>query len=241
MGSESKMAIVKVPRSMLASVIRCAEAIGADVIPIESSSDGWGMTIADTAHIAMLKIFISMHRFQEFQCPEEFRFAVKTAKLRSTLKMIPDESLSIEVNEWGCSIAGARVRCNVSNVAMYSAEKLRFPKIDLPVAVVLDTKELIPVVSASLSDVITIGCSPEGLKVIMKADGLEHDDITFHDSEVVSDVSAESQYPAPYVVNALKALPSTVLLSMSSDYPMTLSATEPFDITYLLAPRIEED
>ena len=231
-------------KSVLQQIYSIASALKVESISIRADESGWKMKMVDPAHVSAVRMVIPKDRFASYELNDalatedgrmEDAFAIPADKMRTVLSILEDE-VRMEVGDQITFVSGNITR-RVGRVLVDSTPK--FPNIQASTNISLDTTSVIKAMgTVGFTDAIRFKTDGNGTRVW--ADG-DTEDISVSFADAKSESPAEASYPMDYVMSALKALPKSVVIGYQNDYPMTFSVEDPFEITMLVAPRIEQE
>ena len=230
-------------KTVLQQITSIANALKTDVIAIHAKEKGWELRMIDPAHVSAVKMEIPKERFERYEQNDpqldensqiDDAFGIPTEKMGKILSILGD-TVQMDVDD-RIIFRSKNITRTISKNEVDPAPK--FPNMNATTCVEIDTSETIRAMgTASFTDAIRFKTNKEGTTIW--ADG-DTDSLSVTLEKATAEEEAEASYPMDYIMNALKALPKTVTLSYSTDYPMILICFEPFSIELLVAPRIEQ-
>lgn len=236
-----------------------------DEVKVVAEEDGWHVKTVDAAHVAMVTLHLPMDSFYSHRIdwvrppevgkflPESLEFGIDVEKLLEVVKKAKGtvwfryqtdrDPGSIEVK------MGSETR-STSAVDTSGMANLKFPNLNLPVEFEIPGEALLEAVQAcgAVSDHVSIEAGPgdEGLLVVVSAEG----DVDKYRREFTEEVKAtkvdgqkyRSLFPLDYLLSLLKVVrKETLVVRMSTDYPVEIRWSGRVVGNYALAPRIETE
>jgi len=222
-----------------------------DEIAMNLNSDGLSIKAVDPSHVAMVDMNLSKNAFQEFEA-DEVSIAVEMDKMREIMKLAKSGSVitmehDAEKNRLNVTVGNILRRMGLLSSSSITTPKV--PELELPASVILNTDEIKQGIKAaeSISDHVTIIIEPESFSMEAKGDTdevrlkLAKDQLI----EINCTDKQRSMFPLDYFSNMIKAASnsSNLKINLGTDFPVRLEFTIAGgngEVTYLLAPRIED-
>jgi len=226
-----------------------------DECKVRLDEDGLSIQAVDAANVAMVDVWLPKEDFASYQADEEL-LGVNLVRLADVVGMgNKDDTVSLELNEetrkLRIEIDGLRYTLSLIDPDSIHQEP-NVPELDNPTYTIMGG-EIQQAVKASglVSDHMGFRSSPELNKEgIMQAfaEGDTDDvsvDMPFGDVYDAADEEESSLFSLDYLDGMAKELPQgkDVSVELGDDYPikMTTGLGEEGEMTYLLAPRIENE
>ena len=207
---------------------------------------GMGIIAVDPANVALVSLKLPCSLFSEFKTEEEENLGVSLEDLKQVLRRANSSStLTIEKedNKLKLSIQDTVKRnFSLALIAIETEEK-RIPELEFNGKVELDSG----IFSNAIEDaaVVSDSCSLSVKdKFIVEAKGNLHSTRTeFSSDEAKFSGEAKSKYSLEYLQKFIKAskFADKVSVQFSTDYPCRLDFKGPVEMTFILAPRVEEE
>jgi proliferating cell nuclear antigen len=218
--------------------------------------DGIHLIAADPAMVALVDFKLEEDVFESYDLEEETKVGLNLENFYSILRRAnSDDTLTLELDEDGSkfhiTMEGVSTRdfslpvLNLSEDDIPSTDQLDFSVESEIEASVLEgaVKDAMVV-----SDSVTVSADSEHLEIVSKGDQSNVDFSISGDSEGIIELEggeAESMFSLDYLSNMIgaKSLSDTVSVKLGDDFPMRLEFVVPekADLSFVLAPRIEED
>jgi len=210
---------------------------------------GLELRTVDLAHVAMIDLNLKNSAFESYKADsvelgvnlDKLKDVMKLAKSGDTVELEHEE----EKNRLVIRIGNITRRMALVDTAGMSDPKV--PNLELPATIVVSTKDLLRGIQAAqgVSDHVTFIASPEGFVIQAEGD-TDRVELTL-DKEKLEKLEADEKYrsmfPLDYLSRIVKEIKSdTVTIHLGNDFPVRMEfpiADGKGDVTYLLAPRIE--
>jgi proliferating cell nuclear antigen len=222
-----------------------------DEVKISVSETGLELKAADAANVAMVSLRMGSEAFENFKAtPSEI--GVDLARLSDILSMAAKgENVQLELDEENhkLKIDMGSLSYTMSLIDSTAMRKeLEMPKLDLPAHVTLPGGEIRRAVKAAekVSDHVIFGVSDEGFFMEAKGD-IDSLQLKIPSMELLSmkPGGARSLFSLDYLKNMSKAIGKSneVTLELGIDHPLmaNFKLGRFLEVSYLLAPRIEEE
>ena len=187
----------------------------------------------DPAHVALVKATIPIS--PDLSTDEEIDVCVDAKKILAFIKNYKGtEMLDITFDGGKTKINGGMLKFSTNQLNDKSPPKI--PNITMPAFGTAKTKELKGIISAKISDNVKFVVSVHKLTVSLDN---ESDSISAsYETECTGEYVAS--YPTDYIVHAL--ISDEVNIEFGMDIPCRIKPViDGMEITYLVAPRIEQD
>jgi proliferating cell nuclear antigen len=220
-------------------------------VKISVSETGLELKAADAANVAMVSLRVSSEAFENFQAtPSEI--GVDLVRLSDILSMAAKgENVGLELDEENhkLKIDMGSLSYTMSLIDPTAMKKEpEIPKLDLPAHVTLPGEEIRRAVKAAekVSDHVIFGVSDEGFFMEAKGD-IDSLKLKIPSIELLSmkPGEARSLFSLDYLKNMSRAIGKSneVTLELGIDYPLmaNFKLGRSLEVSYLLAPRIEEE
>jgi len=207
---------------------------------------GLSITAVDPANVALVSLKLPCALFSEFKTEEEENLGVSLEDLKQVLRRASSNSsltIETETNKLKLSIQDTVKRTfNLALIAIESEEK-RIPDLEFTSKVDIDSAIFGNAIedAAILSDACSFSIKD---KFIVEAKGNLHSTKTeFSSDEAKFTGEATSKYSLEYLQKFIKAgkFADRMQMQFSTDYPARFDFKGPVEITFILAPRVEEE
>jgi proliferating cell nuclear antigen len=222
-----------------------------DEVKFSLSEKGLELKAVDPANVAMVSLIVSAEAFDYFKVtPGEI--GIDLVRLSDVLSMADKgENVQLELDEENhkLKIGVGSLSYTLSLLDPTAIKKEpRIPELDLPAHVTLPGGELRRAVKAAekVSDHVILGVSEEGFYMEAKGD-IDSLKLKIPSTELLGmkPGEARSLFSLDYLEDMSKAIgkATEVTLEMGIDYPLRVNfkLRQSIDISYLLAPRIEQE
>jgi proliferating cell nuclear antigen len=221
-----------------------------DEVKISVSETGLELKAADAANVAMVTLRMGSEAFENFKgTPSEI--GVDLTRLSDILSMAAKgENVQLELDE-----ENHKLKIDVGSLSYMMSlidptamrKEPEVPKLDLPAHVTLPGIEIRRAVKAAekVSDHVIFGVSDEGFFMEAKGD-IDSLQLKIPSIELLSMKPGEARsfFSLDYLKNMSKAIGKSndVTLELGIDYPLiaNFKLGRSLEVSYLLAPRIEE-
>ncbi|HUI39853.1 MAG TPA: proliferating cell nuclear antigen (pcna) [Methanothrix sp.] len=222
-----------------------------DEVKFSISEKGLELKAVDPANVAMVSLKIGAEAFEFFKA-DQGEIGVDLVRLSDVLSMADKgETVQLELDEetHKLKIGVGALSYTLSLIDPTAIRKEpRLPELDLPAHVTLPGAELRRAVKAAekVSDHVILGVSDEGFYMEAKGD-IDSLKLKIPSTELLGmkPGEARSLFSLDYLEDMSKSIGKAgeVTLEMGIDYPLRVSFKigQPVEITYLLAPRIEQE
>ncbi len=222
-----------------------------DEVRLEVKESGLHLRAMDPAHVALVDLEMKKEIFEEYEIDEEkalgidldkFLTVIKRAKSKDTM-IFEDKEEYLRV-----TIEGTATRSFDLPLIDVGEEEVRVPELDYPCVMEIDPEAFEAGIKdvKTVSDHATLSASEDGFS--MKAMGdLGSVEIFIEKNKMLTfDVSepAKSMFSIEYLEDILKAskIADSVKIYLGNNIPVKLEFLAPgIKLTYILAPRIEEE
>ena len=223
-----------------------------DETKVAINADTISMKAMDPAHVAMMEIVVDKDAFISYEA-DETEIGLDLDKIKTVLKLAgPNDTIRMEhdPDQGRLTITIGNIVRRMSVVDTSGMNDPKVPQMELPVSVKIPIDQLQKGIRAaeSISDVdhIKIEVNSEGFELSCAGDTeLASLRVPASDLVISAESSAHSMYPLDYFSNIVKVIPSeSVEVQLDTDFPVKLLfdiAEGHAHITYLLAPRIENE
>ncbi|MBO4502356.1 MAG: DNA polymerase sliding clamp [Candidatus Methanomethylophilus sp.] len=223
-----------------------------DEVKMSIHPDSLTMKAIDPSHVAMIDLMVEKDAFISYEA-DDTEIGLDLDKIKSVLKLAgPGDTIRMSHNpdQGMLTVTIGNIERRMGLVDTGSLSDPKVPKVDLAVSVKVPLDQLQKGIRAaeSISDVdhIKIEVNPDGFELSCAGDtDLASLRVPASELEISAEDSAHSMYPLDYFSNIVKVIPSeSVEVQLDTDYPVKLLfdiAEGHAHITYLLAPRIENE
>ncbi|MFH1786106.1 MAG: proliferating cell nuclear antigen (pcna) [archaeon] len=213
--------------------------------------DGIEMTAMDPANVSMVSFFIDAKAFEKYNLDKDLSIGVSMEDLTKILKRVKaDEALELTLaSENRLEIGMGKRKFNIPLLDL-GDKQTKKPDLAFPAAAEIKTGAFADAISDAeiVSDAVTFEASKTELKLTAEGDGRKVEILLDGKSDdvikIVADSEARSIFPLDYLKKMLKgvSIAETVNIQLGKDYPLKLSVRdENFQMSYILAPRIENE
>lgn len=212
-----------------------------DEVLIRFDDSGMWTKIVDPAHVEMRVLTIPESRFVKKHYRKTYEINMELEDIEKLFKKKGTNQNTIDIyykNDkeiyLGTRSLLVRYECNE-----YISSNIKVPDITLPVRMELNVSDLKDLASVmSYSDSVPVQfTTTEDMEVVIIY-GYETQYAYFRTGHI-SDIQIHSMYSSTYIMNIINSLESEkVIIEFGEDYPLRVISSEPFEIIYLLAPRI---
>lgn len=218
--------------------------------------DGIQLIAADPAMVALVDFKLEEEVFEDYELDEETKVGLNLENFYSILRRAnADDTITFELDEetskFHITMEGASTRnfslpiLNLSEDDIPSTDQL-----DFSVEAELEASVLEGAIKDAMvvSDSVTVSADSDSINIVSKGDQSNVDFEIASDAEGVialEGTEASSMFSLDYLSKMIKgkALSDTVSVKLGDDFPMRLEFVVPekADLSFVLAPRIEED
>ena len=218
--------------------------------------DGIQLIAADPAMVGLVDFKLEKEVFENYELDEETKVGLNLENFYSILRRAnSDDTITFELDEdqskFFIKMEGMSTRnfslpiLNLSEDDIPSTDQL-----DFSVTAELETSVLEGAIKDAMvvSDSVTISADSDSINIVSEGDQSNVDFEISGDSEGVIELDgseAKSMFSLDYMNKMIgaKSLSDTVALNLGEDFPMRLEFVVPdkADLSFVLAPRIEED
>lgn len=218
--------------------------------------DGIHLIAADPAMVALVDFKLEEDVFESYELDEETKVGLNLENFYSILRRAnSDDTITLELDEddskFHITMEGMSTRnfslpiLNLSEDDIPSTDQL-----DFTVEAEVEASVLEGAVKDAMvvSDSVTVSADSDEIRIISKGDQSNVDFTISGDSDGVIELEgteAESMFSLDYLSKMMgaKSLSDTVKMKLGEDFPMRLEFVVPdeADLSFVLAPRIEED
>lgn len=216
-------------------------------VRIKVNEFGLGITAIDPANVAMVQFKLPRSAFSQFEVGDE-TLGINLDNLKQILKRCGmKSSLTLEKKEnlLNIQIQDRIIRKFTLALIDIEGQEKELPNLEFGAKVEIDSIDLV----ASIEDCLVVAdaCSfiiQDG-KFIIEAKGLNSARSEFSGDEArINAESCKSKYSLEYLqkfMKGAKLCPRTIL-KFANDHPLRIEfLTEIMELTFILAPRVEED
>lgn len=237
---------------LLSEPISVISELVADV-KVKIDKNGINITAMDPAKVSLAILNIPASAFSQFEVEEE-NLGLNLDDLKNVLRRISSDSSVImkkEENENMLNIdiidskkSSSKRSFSLSLIPVEDEDKKR-PDLDFSSEVILDSEKFSEAISdaAVVSDACTFITTKDLFSV--EAKGSLHKSRTeFNaDNSKLNTKNAGAKYSLEYLQKFVKAskIASNVSIKFSSDYPLRLDFKDKVELSFVLAPRVEEE
>lgn len=241
----------KVKANVLKNLIDAAQPL-VDEVKLRVTPEGINIRTVDPAHVAMVDMSLGSKAFAEYKATD-LELGVDLDKLKEILSLgSGEDTISLEFKEDQNRLV-VSVGNLVRRMALIDPSGMPDPKVpnlNLPNKVRIKTSELQQGIKASksISDHLSLIVDANSFEVVAEGDtDIVNMKLTKNQLvELSASEKTKSLFSLDYFSNLVKAADGSgdVSLSLGSDYPVRIEydfASGHGHVTYLLAPRIEND
>lgn len=217
----------------------------ADTIKIKALPIGWSIISVSPDHVSMTEFTVPRFKFEKYAEGSEFALSLKDVNAIAKLK---GEKASVTIDD-GRAYVGTEKGVRIK-VPLYAEEdsNIKIPKLQLD--------DSFPVASEDLADYLNIasGFGPVSMrfstdmasnKVTVVSEGTvegREASMTLDAEITTSGYDAKSTFGFDYISDFVKAVgKGTMIIEMSTDYPIKMTADRGWVVSIIIAPRIEQE
>ncbi len=213
---------------------------------IKVTKNGMSAVAVDPANVALVSMKIPHSAFSQFEASEE-ELCVNLEDLKQILKRAgPGSELTLEKKENKLVVGikdSVRRRFTLSLISIESEEK-QVPALDFQAKVLMSSSLFQHAVEDALivSDACTFNAKGNAFSIEAKG-SLNSSQTEFNGEEAKFTGEGKSKYSLEYLQKFVKAsrLSDSVHLQFKTDYPLRVDFMGAIEMTFILAPRVEED
>ena len=214
--------------------------------------EGWFVKAVDTANVAMVQVHVKKGSFTEYPTvTEKIEVGVDLRKISDTLRTAmndKDSTISIALEKQNINLADGKFRYSVMQLDPTTIRKdPPPPAINLPGAVTVAGKDFLEMVRAMgiISDKIRVSIVPGGLAMYAEGDTDRLEKTLEGTGNTVTTPAAKvsALFSLDYLLDMGKSMKDVpeIAVHLAQDHPVRFDfERDGQDITFLLAPRIEE-
>ena len=218
--------------------------------------DGIHLIAADPAMVGLVDFKLEEDVFEEFELDEETKVGLNLENFYSNLRRAnSDDTITLELDEDNSKF---KIIMKGMSTRSFSLPILNLSEDDIPstdqldfnIEAELETQVFEGAVKDAMvvSDSVTISADDETINIVSEGDQSNVDFQISGDSDGVIALEgseAKSMFSLDYLNKMIgaKSLSDTLNMKLGEDFPMRLEFTVPekADLSFVLAPRIEED
>ena len=216
------------------------------------SKAGLEITAVDPANVALVSLKIPSQAFAQIEVEKEEELGLNLEDFKQVLRRISTgSSLIIERHENMLKLKVQEKSKRVFNLALISldAEEKKIPELKFAAKIEMDSEALSEAINdAAIVADSTAFVASSGSFLIEAKGTLNSAKSEFNGDEVLinSEQESKAKYSLDYLVKFVKAakLAEKVNVNFATDYPARLdfkSKENPVEISFILAPRVEEE
>lgn len=231
---------------LLSTILKTAETLkSVDVLPIKYSADGWEISMIDPARVAMIRMTIGKENFESYEA-DDGEAVINIKALKESVGFMPIENtVDVEFEDVYVTLRSGKIKRKIRMSDPSDAHNAHIPDLNPTCLFAFNTADIAKILTKATTvdtDAVTMVCTPEGLKFsLVTSDATESMDYVDETAKSPDENEYKSTYAREYLAAAFPALPQNVMVAFETDYPIIITSTAPFPITYLLAPRIESE
>jgi proliferating cell nuclear antigen len=215
-------------------------------VKLKITRAGLNIVAVDPANVALVSLKFPAALFSEFKTEEEENLGLNLEDLKQILRRADaSSSLTLEKEDNKLKISIQSTVKRTFNLALINldAEEKKIPELEFNSKVEINSE----IFSNAIEDaaIISDSCSFSVKdKFIIEARGNLHSTKTeFSSDEAKFSGEAKSKYSIEYLQKFIKAsrFAERVNLQFSNDYPARIDFKGPAEVTFILAPRVEEE
>ncbi len=234
-----------VRKADLAKLVKAVKSIDGDDLSITMLRDAWRMCIASTNHTAMViadlfpGVNISDYSIQ-VDGGDQLDIVLPLVKVSVVLDIMDSEEITLDYRDGSVTFSADGISKSIRTGGIVETLRIPDPSGWPTVAVQPDISKASRVVrkSLSVSDVVRIEVNPERTVFSIRGDveGVEVSDVDAVSGDGNTYVST---FAADYTNEALNLFADgPALIHMGTDLPLRVVRTDPFPLTYILAPYV---
>lgn len=220
-----------------------------DEVQIEVDSDGLRLNAIDRSHITYIHLDLKESLFDIYQCDKPTKLNLDTEELMKVLKRSKSDDvmeLTVDAGNLILSFEGAVKKTFKVKLIDLEYDAPAQPEIEYPVSVsipISTLKETIQDIEI-VADRVAFTVDEDNLKLTAIGDFSDAEVEYLHGQQISEKVRAI--YAIKNIKDMLKAekFSDNTIISLGNDMPLTLSLkllNDEGELTFLLAPRIEEE
>ncbi|RAP48553.1 MAG: proliferating cell nuclear antigen (pcna) [Methanosphaera sp. rholeuAM74] len=220
-----------------------------DEVQIEVDSDGLRLNAIDRSHVTYVHLELKESLFDVFECDKPMKLNLDTDELMKVLKRSKAEDvmeLTVDAGSLILTFEGAvkktfKVKLIDLEYEAPTPPEIEYPvKITVPITTLKETMQDIEIVA----DRVAIAADEDNLTLTAVGDFSDAEVEYLHGEKVTENV--KSVFAIENIKEMLKAekFADKTFISLGNDMPLTLSLVllnDEGELTFLLAPRIEEE
>lgn len=220
-----------------------------DEVQIEVDSDGLRLNAIDRSHITYVHLDLKNRLFDVFECDKPLKLNLDTEELMKVLKRSKSDDvmeLTVDGGSLILTFEGEVKKTFKVKLIDLEYETPTAPSIDYPVKITIPIKTLKDAIAdiEVVADRVEFKIDPDNLTLRAIGEFADAEVEYLHGEKVEKDVKAV--FAIENIKEMLKAekFADTTYISLGDDMPLTLTLellNEEGELTFLLAPRIEED
>lgn len=220
-----------------------------DEVQIEVDSDGLRLNAIDRSHITYVHLELKERLFDVFQCDEPIKLNVDTEELMKVLKRSKSDDvmeLTVDGGSLVVTFEGAIKKTFKVKLIDLEYETPTPPSIEYPVKISIPIKTLKESIQdiEIVADRVEFNIDQDFLKLKAVGEFSDAEVEYLHGEKVPED--AKAIFAIENIKEMLKAekFADNTYISLGDDMPLTLTLellNEEGELTFLLAPRIEEE
>lgn len=218
------------------------------------TQDAIELVAMDPANVAMVIFKLLSSAFVEYDIKDEVELAINLSNLKQVLKRAKQNdmlTLQLDENRLKITLKGNTKRTFTLPTIELDEKEQKIPELKFPVNVVANTEILNDAIDDAdiVSESILI--SLEDNKLVLEAEGdmskARTEVQSGEEAKIVSDTDekVKSKYSIEYLKKMVggSKLTDRVTLFLNNDYPLKLEykAIDKVDLSFILAPRVEND
>lgn len=220
-----------------------------DEVQIEVDSDGLRLNAIDRSHITYVHLELKESLFDIYECDKPIKLNLDTEELMKVLKRSKSDDvmeLTVDAGSLVITFEGAvkktfKVKLIDLEYDAPTPPQIEYPvEISMPISTLKETIQDIEIVA----DRVAFSVDPDNLTLTAVGDFADAEVEYLHGEQVEENV--RSIFAIENIKEMLKAekFADSTYISLGSDMPLTLSLkllNDEGELTFLLAPRIEEE
>lgn len=245
---KAKMYEFSIDAPMIKSVLDSLASL-VDEVRITIRPKEWHIKCVDPAHVAMMEMHLPSKLFNTYaKIPDDVDVGVDIGIIRKDIKNMHLDKNSVvrlgfelggnkETDKYHVIAGGFDISHKYIDVSSLSDPKV--PNLELTHTIKTDGEAMNYLLKSlkEYSDHLIIMTEGEDVKFVSKGEENKVDFVVANGEKN----PLKSMYSMNYLVNMLRPVKGELELHLSTDYPMEIIQTEPFNMKMLLAPRIEGD
>jgi len=239
---------IKSKPSVLKETIALCKPIATE-IKMKIKPTGIKIVAVDAAHVSMIDMTLNNSAFEEFSAEDDIEIGIDMDKLSDLLR-IPCEKIIIDYNpeERRAIVKLDHIIRKMGLIDINSMPDPKLPALQLPAKITMSNTEMSKSIMAceQISDHLKLSASKDELEISAEGD---YDEVNIPlKKEMLINLDSPDKYNSMYSIEYMKDISKgakdQIRMSLGTDTPIQIDykfADDCGSVTYILAPRIEEE